>query len=304
MMMRVELIYNPASGTHNDLRLTQLTQAFEACGAQVSVGQTKRDKGSVVDPDADMICVSGGDGALRSVVAAMIETETFRPLCVFPSGTINLIARELGYASKPDIFATEVMRGFLGGPAYRLKERVVQSDDGPFVACLSGGPDGVAVSSHSPKLKSRIGKLAYAWSFAKLFRRWPGHHFDLGITSKNATDRQVSCAAFYVLKGRYFAGPWSLSPAAQLGSGQFQLLILKNAKRRHYLRFISRVARGRDPAALPFVESCPAHILTIASRSTDHSASAFQVDGDAMEHPPRRIAITAHDIEYCLPAAN
>ena len=95
--MKVQLIYNPVSGTHSDFRLGTLALAFEACGAEVAQSETNLDGSVNFEKDSDLICVSGGDGALRLVAAAAVEQGIDIPFCVFPSGTVNLIAKEIGY---------------------------------------------------------------------------------------------------------------------------------------------------------------------------------------------------------------
>lgn len=148
--MIVELIHNPASGTFDELRLDVLSRAFQACGAQVRLGRTEKDGRFEIFPECDLVCVSGGDGALRLVVASMVRAGLSKPLCVFPAGTVNLVAKELGYSSDPEIFAREIMAGFLDPETARLKAPLITSDDQPFVACISAGPDGQAVARHSP----------------------------------------------------------------------------------------------------------------------------------------------------------
>lgn len=300
--MLVQLIHNPASGTHHDLRLGVLAQAFEACGAKIVMGTTEIDGRMDLVKECDLICVSGGDGTLRLVIAAMQKIGLKTPLCIFPAGTVNLVAREIGYASQPEQFASEVMRGYLEGAEARLREPVASSNHGPFAACLSAGPDGVAVANHSPGLKKKIGRSAYAWSFAKLFLRWPRQKFNLQVTTSDEAQNELSCEAFYVAKGRYFAGPWSLTPEAGMGEDHFHLITLSRASRRHFLRFMIAIARGKDPENLPFAQSCRARSLTVKNTGISVDNKFFQEDGDEMAVAPQHIMMTDQVIEYCLPS--
>lgn len=299
--MLVQLIHNPASGTHHELRLGVLAQAFEACGAKVVMGITEIDGSMKLADDSDLVCVSGGDGTLRLVIAAMQKSRLKTPICIFPAGTVNLVAREIGYPSEPEKFASEVMRGYLAGAEARLKEPVAGTNHGPFAACLSAGPDGVAVANHSPQLKKKIGRSAYAWSFAKLFARWPRQKFALDVTVSDGSKNSLSCEAFYIAKGRYFAGPWSLTPEAGLGDDHFHLITLSRASRRHFLRFMLSVARGKDPENLPFARPYRARAVTIKNPQELINIEFFQEDGDTMVVAPQQIVMTDHVIEYCLP---
>lgn len=299
--MIVQLIHNPASGTHHELRLGVLAQAFEACGATVVMGTTEIDGNMKLAKNSDLICVSGGDGTLRLVIAAMQKNSAKTPLCIFPAGTVNLVARELSYASDPEQFASEVMRGYLARTNARLKEPIAASNHGPFAACLSAGPDGVAVAKHSPSLKKKIGRSAYAWSFAKLFLRWPRQQFLLDATTSDGSQNSLSCEAFYIAKGRYFAGPWTLTPEAGLGQDYFHLITLSNASRWHFIRFMLSVARGKCPQNLSFVGLYRTRSLTVTYPQDTVNIQFFQEDGDSMVHSPEQIMMTDHVIEYCLP---
>lgn len=300
--MKVQLIHNPASGSHHELRLDILAQAFAACGASVTSSETRLDGATLVHADSDLLCVSGGDGTLGLVISALIRQDMSVPVCVFPAGTVNLVARELGYAGDPELFAREVMTGFVAGSSARLTEPLLVADGSPVIACLSAGPDGVAVSSHSPEWKRRIGKAAYALSFLQLLARWPRYRFDLQVGDMNDPVTH-DCEAFYVAKGRYFAGPWSLSPDASLGQDDFELVLLQRAGRRSFLRFMWAVARGKDPGKLPHVHRMRARSVALETSSGLDALAAFQIDGDPIETIPAKMEITDREIVYCLPRA-
>jgi len=299
--MLVELIHNPASGTHDASRLDILSRAFQACGAEVRLGRTEQDGRFTIFPECDLVCVSGGDGTLRLVVASMAEAGLAKPLCVFPAGTVNLVARELGYASDPEIFAREIMAGFLAREIARLQSPLIASDDQPFVACLSAGPDGQAVARHSPALKQRIGGAAYAWAMVRLLGDWPRLRFSLAVKAPDGSSSELTSAAFYVIKARHYAGNWTLAPAADMASEIFHVISLRRARRRDFFRFLATVALGRDPARLAFVQSLPARGLTIRAEDEASRQAAFQVDGDLLARQPRAIRMTGGAVTYCLP---
>jgi diacylglycerol kinase (ATP) len=299
--MIVELIHNPASGTFNAIRLDVLVQAFQACGAQVRLGQTERDGHFEIFPECDLVCVSGGDGALQLVVASMVRAGISKPLCVFPTGTVNLVAKELGYSSDPEIFAREIMAGFLDGATARLEAPVVSRDGHPFVACLGAGPDGQAVARHNPALKKRIGGAAYGWSLIRLLGNWPQFRFSLAVETPDGATSHLSSSAFYVIKAHHYAGNWVVAPTAELRSKYFHVILLTRARRRDFIRFLIQIALGRDPARLDFVESYLARRLTIIAKDELSRMAAFQADGDILTAQPREVRMTGQTITYCLP---
>ena len=300
--MIVQLFHNPASGTYNEIRLRLLSQAFETRGAKVLAGQTEISGGLHIAGEADLICVAGGDGSLRLVIAALIQSGNSIPVCVFPAGTVNLIAREIGYSADPEEFADQVMDSFRKGPSAWLKEPIAMSDEDVFVACLSTGPDGVAVSTHSARLKRRIGGSAYAVALAKLIFGWPRQKIKLTISTDTGQQLKMACEAFYVAKARHFAGGWALSPRARLGSDSFQLILLSSAGRRAFAKFIFQIAIGRDPSNLKFVDSITARSISVENPEAHRESLAFQIDGDPLSGAPAVIGMTDHVIEYCVPS--
>ncbi|MGB5483189.1 diacylglycerol/lipid kinase family protein [Parasphingorhabdus sp.] len=299
--MIVELIHNPASGTFNEHRLDVLSRAFQACGAEVRLGRTEKDGKFEIFPDCDLVCVSGGDGALQLVVASMIRADISKPLCVFPAGTVNLVAKELGYSREPETFAREIMTGFLDRETARLEAPLASFDGRPFVACVSAGPDGQAVARHNPRLKKRIGGAAYAWSLIQLLGKWPQLLFSLAVETPGGTTEHLNCGAFYVIKARHYAGNWVMAPAAELASRHFHVILLTRARRRDFFRFIAQVALGRDPARLDFVQSLPCCRLTMIPKDRISRLAAFQADGDTIAAQPHEIRMTDRIVTYCLP---
>jgi diacylglycerol kinase family enzyme len=299
--MILQLIYNPASGTHDEARLDRLVQAFQASGTEVLISQSAISGDIAIAPERDLICLSGGDGALRLLVAQMVARKIAIPICIFPAGTVNLIAKELGYASDPVRFAQQVATGFTQ-TENRCRAPVITSDSQAFVACLSAGPDGTAVATYSPALKKRIGGLAYGVSLIKLLFDWPQQQYALDLTTVDGRTVAISCGAFYVAKGRYYAGNWTLAPDAALTTDHFHLLALTTASRFQFLRFLIQVACKRDPAHLKFVISYVGQTLRIEHGDNDQ-AQNFQIDGDPVDQAPRDIAMTDHVIEYCLPVS-
>jgi len=193
------------------------------------------------------------------------------------------------------------MAGLIKGETARLQAPVIFYDDQAFVACLSAGPDGLAVAEHSPALKKRLGGTAYAIAALKLLVNWPRFQFELETVLNDGSIRAIHCEAFYIAKGFHYAGNWTLAPEASLQSDQFHLLALQSAKRRHFLRFTIQIAMGRDPADLSFVEKVSTRSLRVTSHTPDRASHAFQIDGDALSHPLKKVEISNISMAYCLP---
>lgn len=225
--LNVLLVFNPVSGSYSRQLLDCLASEFGAQGHSISLIDSWQIGFAAELVCAELVCVVGGDGTLRDVIA-QLEGHANLPVCIYPAGTINLIAREVGYMRHVSRFVTRVTAGFPCRSHY-----FGSIDSKPFLACASVGPDSLAVAAVSVGLKQRIGRFAYVVSFIRLLWSWP--QMDLRVS---ANSRIYQCEAAFVLKGRFFAGPWTLASQANLCAPEFHLLLLPQARRRDYLQLL------------------------------------------------------------------
>ncbi|MCA1790810.1 MAG: NAD(+)/NADH kinase [Thioalkalivibrio sp.] len=168
--MRAFVVLNPVAGQSDDKSVREtLETAFAEHRIRYEVYETSDgdNPGDVVrsrlGDGFDLVVAVGGDGTVSAVIDGLVETQV--PLGIIPSGTGNLIARELGIPTELDAAIALIA----GTPrpravdAMRVGERV-------FVLNVSVGVSAEVVSDTSSKEKSRLGRLAYTWTtFRKLF---------------------------------------------------------------------------------------------------------------------------------------
>lgn len=281
----VQLIYNPTAGRHCGKRLAALRDGFEAQGARVILTECGPGCEIAIDDEASHVCAFGGDGTARHVALALSRSGRSLPMSVYPLGTVNLLHRELASPLEPDRHALRL----LGGADLR-GHYSVEVNDTIFLACASVGPDSRAVATVSTRLKRLIGKAAYVVSFLGLLRKWPRQRIRL-----TADRREIECEAFYVAKGRYFAGPWSFAPEAGLGLPLLHVIALRRARRRDYARFIWALARGRRIDALPGVTA----FTCVALAAEAGAPLPLQADGDIVAALPARIELRKDPLSFC-----
>jgi diacylglycerol kinase (ATP) len=212
----VQLFYNRAAGGHCPRRLDALRAGFEARGARVILCECGPGFEIEIGGEASHVCAVGGDGTLRHVAAALARCGRPLPLGLYPAGTVNLVHRERPFPGDPDRHAARLLGEDEGSPLHPA------SVDGIlFLACASVGPDSRAVAEVSLKLKARIGKFAYAAAFARILFDW--RRTPIRLSWDGGT---LVCEAFYVAKGRYFAGPWSFAPAASVADPLLHVVAL------------------------------------------------------------------------------
>lgn len=229
-------------------------------------------------PEADLVCICGGDGTARLVIGNQSDPATLPPLAIYPVGTINLLARELGYPRDPVQFCEHVESA-----QGQTVTRLATIDGKPFLACASIGFDAHTVAEVSEKLKLRVGRLAYAAAFASLVTRWPRQPLIL----RTGEGDIIEAEALFVLRGRFYAGPWMLDRAAHLGHEKLRILALPRARRRDIALLLLYALAGsrRPPGHWRFLE-------TDTLRIEANGDVPVQADGDVVAVAPVTIALT------------
>lgn len=279
--MDVALAYNPLAGSHDPGRVTKLAEALRNAGHQVEILDSRAAKSSPKARAADLLCVAGGDGTLRDLICGW-DAGALPRLGVYPMGTINLVAREAGYPGDPRAFAQRATT-----PRAR-KHYIARVGDLAFLACASIGPDSFAVHGVSPGLKRRFGRLAYGIALCSALLRWPRVPMRISVDGRRHVGEAV-----YALKGRYFAGPWTLAPEASLQEPRLQILILPRARRRDFARLVIATmfsVRFADPAW----QRLSAESVTVEA----DQPAPVQADGDIIAHLPVRIVVEPSPLEF------
>ena len=274
--MQLDLVFNPVSGAFRPARLAALVRAFEARGWTVAPLATTPD-GAQLSGTADLVCVHGGDGTLRDTVQALGADAGKVPLCIAPSGTINLVARELGYERDPARFAAQVCTAWERGPDSWVDAPLYTLGRMPIVACLSIGADSHAVAGVSPVLKKRIGRFAYAVAVMRQMRRWPRDAMTVSGELADGTPFEFEAEAVIASHGALYAGPFRLSPRAALTVDSVELISLHRSTRMGTLAFAAAAL-----LRLPLDRLGLAEIRTVRHVRFDRCVTPVQVDGDHM----------------------
>ncbi len=279
----VTIAYNAKSGRHSQARLDGLRNKFEEAGYDCELADSYSADLIPLAAKSAQLCVVGGDGTLRDVIARFDGCSDMPPVSIFPAGTINLVAREAAYSSNIGKFVQRVTSGIASRRYY-----LGTINQQPMLVCASVGPDSLAVASVSEVLKRRIGRFAYVAALAKIMLNWPRHSISV------LADGQIySCEAAFVLKGRYFAGPWKLSRDADLAKPVFQLLLLQRARRRDYARLMLSAIAMPAAASKKWLRIQAYSVEIIGSE-----ALPVQVDGDIVAKLPIKVVFNKKPINF------
>ena len=104
--MRALIIHNPRSGFGSDAVFEferSLLREGDECTVRI-LSRDFRTREAVADAASyDVVVLSGGDSTVTSLMHALIGTDV--PVCVFPSGTENLLSATIGNAPEPAALA-------------------------------------------------------------------------------------------------------------------------------------------------------------------------------------------------------
>jgi diacylglycerol kinase (ATP) len=227
------VVYNPIK-----VKLPLLQAAVAAAESAAGWGTTLWFETSVDDPGegvardalaagADVVMAAGGDGTVRSVAEALRGTGT--PVALLPSGTGNLLARNLNLTL--DHLAESVSTAFTGeNRPIDLGVARIQRADGSraqriFLVMAGLGLDAQMIANTDPVLKKKVGWLAYVDAIGKSLRD------DNRINIKYNLDGQgnKSARVHTVLIGNCGSLPGNilLLPDAAVDDGIFDIVALR-----------------------------------------------------------------------------
>ncbi len=275
-----QIICNPEAGGYSAKRLALLRDAYARQGFDVIVSESSPSTPFVAAEGVTRICISGGDGTVRHVLENAELRTAGVAVDIYPTGTINLLAREWKDRTQPDAFVRAAME------RSPRKLYPVRLNDTSFLACASVGPDARAVDALSTSLKHRIGRLAYVAAMAKVLINWQRPQLRVVVDGE-----PMDCEAVYVAKGHYYAGPWSFAPAARLDNPDLYIVTLRRARRRDFAAFLLAMLAGR-------VENLD-NARTIKGREVAIDAAGalpLQADGDIACMLPARLVVADEPI--------
>ena len=172
---RAAVVFNPLKVDEKKLRKVVTAEAKAAGWAEtVWLETTEKDAGQAVTKSAlrrgaDVVLAAGGDGTIRAVAEALRKSGV--PMAVVPSGTGNLLARNLDLPLSN--LESTVKTAFAGhrkkldlGIAEITDPHGATSEHG-FLVMAGLGLDAKMVKNTSTRLKKAVGWLAYVDGIAR-----------------------------------------------------------------------------------------------------------------------------------------
>jgi len=230
---RAALVYNPTKVSAAALRrsVERLSKGagwaaprfFETTPDDLGDGVAR----AALEEGADAVLVAGGDGTVRAVSEAMAGSGV--PLTIIPSGTGNLLARNLGLPlDRQDAMVAATFDGDrlaidIGWAALHRPDG--SRDEHAFVVMGGMGLDAAMIANTNPQLKKAVGWVAYVDGAARSLSAAKPFHVVYQVAAHRMHSARVQSVLFANC-GRLPAG-LDLIPEASVADGELDVVVVQ-----------------------------------------------------------------------------
>lgn len=327
MIKHVLVIYNPVSKSQvrNEEWIGQIVRELNRTGQYlISFFPTTSETTPyhlvpLIVPPLDMVVAAGGDGTIRFAIAALARAKSRVPLAIFPMGTGNVLARNLGIVDYR-LFANPLARVI----DYLLHGRTMCMDLGMMNGEYFAGMAGVGPLSDAfvlPERKSKTnGKLfAYMKSLLESVTV-PTRTFRITIGGQSF---KVEASGVFICNVEDL-GIGRRANLSSLIDGLLDLHIINPREFKDYVALTKRYARGvvKHSEADIIINIKEAQVEVVprqGQRSSFQKRAAkviaaerlvskdrtdrllCMIDGDACGYTPMRVTVVPHAVNVLVP---
>jgi diacylglycerol kinase (ATP) len=228
------LVINPIAGRGHGARLAplcrQLGVRYHVASSPAQVEALAR---AAVDDGAARLIVAGGDGTVRLALAVLAGTPT--ALGIVPSGAGNDLARALGLDRAPG----PALERAVSGATRRIDLGAIAGRSFGCVAALGLDGDVLRFLRERPRLPRR--PWIYAYAVLRCVAAFAPPRVTVEFDGGSFADRVTLLA---VANAPQFGGGMRVAPAADLGDGLLDLIVVGAIPRAKLLALFPRIYRG------------------------------------------------------------
>ncbi|MBV9926651.1 MAG: hypothetical protein JOZ96_16650 [Acidobacteria bacterium] len=291
------LIYNPKAGRNLDpaVPVEAFRAAALALGVEVDARATKgpndaaRLAAEAAREGATDVIARGGDGTVHEAIQGLAGFGG--RLMVWPAGTANVLARQLGLPREAEAAA----RVFAGGRSRRITlgaATVERTGERRYFFMMAGvGLDASVVRSVRPRLKRRVGEAAFWYAGLAHLAHWVPEEFTVEVGGERL---RATYAA--VGKAPWYGGKLAITPRARLDAEEFEVCVIDTRSRLRYLRLLSHAMRGGAPEA-----GTRGLTFRRAARLRCTGDVPVQADGELIGDLPMTFEVVKEGLEVIVP---
>jgi diacylglycerol kinase (ATP) len=293
---RLLVIFNPTAGRRKRRRFQGWLDALAVLGAPVTLRETNGPRHAEAlarsaDPALfDAVAVAGGDGTINEAVNGLALSPL--ALAIFPLGTANVLAAEIGLPR--GITSLAHLAAFAPASPVWPGEAVAEgaSVGRRFLVMAGVGFDADVVASLDLALKRRIGKLAYVMSILGRLRDYRPAAYRADLDG-----RALEAASLVAAKSHFYGGRFVLAPKARLDDPTLQVAIFQCSGRASALGYLAAMGLGLLPHWPGFAVVTAKNILW-----SEPVGAPVQLDGDVQVRLPLRVRIAATPLRLIRPS--
>ncbi len=290
---RLAVVFNPVRADRE--RLQKVIAEWELGGGWTDTlwlpttmdGSTAALVESALRAQCSLVLVAGGDGTVSEVAAAMRHSAV--PLGILPTGTANLLARNLHLPLNNVSAAAKI--AFTGGDraidvgviAYRLTDG--RTATRPYFVMAGFGIDADMVAGTDVATKTRFGWLAYVSPILRSAARRSRASVSWSVDGQPAITARLH--TLVVGNSGTITAGLRMLPTAELDDGLLDVLAIRSLWGRDRARFLNWALPYQGPRRAPLPPAPRVHPSGAfrygTARSvtmTLHDPALFQADGD------------------------
>src|SRR5262245_1322094 len=298
----VLLVVNPGGSQWSDEVRAAIESAIQALGTRYRwfeiPAENPRDAVSravrrAVSEGCRRIVATGGDGTVSMTAASLPRTgDGDRPaLAIVPTGTANVLARELGVPSS----ITDAVALAIEGDRTLGLDTIVAASGWPVLTQVGIGPDARMIRDTPPEQRAKLGRWAYVIEFVRRSMRRRPERYDLDIDGVPLRVR----AWQLVLANAGAAGtpPFTWGPGIDPTDGVVDLCVYDARTLADYLRITWRVMTGRHR------RDSSTRYFRVRERVTIRSRRPVLVqgDGEILGRTPITLAVEPRALRVLVP---
>jgi YegS/Rv2252/BmrU family lipid kinase len=273
---------NPAAGSFKEQNIQLVEDLLKKKGLEVEVllsqkrGEIETLAKDSLELSPEMVFVIGGDGTFNEAVNGLVHSDV--PVSFIPSGTANVVAKELDIPGK----INWAVKNALGGDMHRISLGKVTNNSGLlryFIMMAGAGFDAETVYGISSKVKKISGKGSFIVSGVKVLHKYDPEPITVRTNGAESVGYTV-----IVGNGSCYAGTFKMTPDASLFSPYFYVYMIKNNSRFSVVKTIVKLLNTSH------TRSKDVSYFRTQSLSLEGS-SHIQVDGDYLGKLPVDIEI-------------
>jgi len=291
---RLLVVINPAAGLDRPI-LGTLNNAFKTAGIEWDAwithkaGDAREFARAAAKDGWDVVAAHGGDGTVMEVADGLRGTDV--PLAIFPGGTANVTASELGIP-----FDLPAAIDFIASGKRTVRTiDMAETPETTFMLRVGIGLDASMTSNTDQELKNRFGILAYAFSALNELRTLTPSKYHIVVDGKPYETEGVNCLV--TNSGSVSIGNLKLAEKIDISDGLLDVLVFTNADLTTLLNWGRAMVTGDDSISHPQILHWQGHEIEV----TADPPQAITIDGELIESSTIKASILPSAVKVIVP---